>query len=185
MKFSIEYLAGIVDGEGCIFVQKDTRRATDYMLWMQINMCHRPFIQMLADELDASVIVHRKDLKNPKHRAAYEVSLHGKRATKFLQEVFPHLIIKQEEARIALALQDNITRYHHSIATMSPDEMQKIIQFRENCRLQLKAAKRQSFIGAAEALPVRDGHAHSRLLDNNRIALRRRRCFVFHQSALL
>src|SRR6266481_2813583 len=32
----------------------------------------------------------------------------------------------------------------------------------------------QPFIAAAEALPVSDGHAHSRLLDNNRIALCRR-----------
>jgi hypothetical protein len=32
---------------------------------------------------------------------------------------------------------------------------------------------------------MRDGHAHSRLLDNNRIALRRRRCLVFHHSTLL
>jgi hypothetical protein len=31
----------------------------------------------------------------------------------------------------------------------------------------------QAFIAAARALPVRDGHAHSALLDNNRIALRR------------
>src|SRR5438132_12692501 len=43
----------------------------------------------------------------------------------------------------------------------------------------------QSFIGAADALSVSDGHAHSGLLDNNRIALRRRRCLLFHQSALL
>jgi hypothetical protein len=43
----------------------------------------------------------------------------------------------------------------------------------------------QPFIAAAEALSVRDGHAHSRLLDNNRIALRRRRRLLFHQSALL
>jgi hypothetical protein len=39
----------------------------------------------------------------------------------------------------------------------------------------------QPFIAAADALSVRDGHAHSRLLDNTLIALRRRCCFVFHQ----
>ena len=43
----------------------------------------------------------------------------------------------------------------------------------------------QPFIAAAEALSVSDGHAHSRLLDNNRIALRRRCCLVFHRSTLL
>ena len=32
--------------------------------------------------------------------------------------------------------------------------------------------ERQPFIAAAYALPVRDGHAHSGLFDNNRIALR-------------
>ena len=34
---------------------------------------------------------------------------------------------------------------------------------------------------AMDALPVRDRHAHSGLSDNNRIALPRRRCFLFHQ----
>src|SRR5262245_64303674 len=33
----------------------------------------------------------------------------------------------------------------------------------------------QPFIAAAEALSVSDGHTHSGLLDNNRLALRRRR----------
>src|SRR5919109_446769 len=43
----------------------------------------------------------------------------------------------------------------------------------------------QPFIAAAKALAVSDGHAHSGLLDNNRLALRRRRCLFFHQSVLL
>src|SRR4029450_3747411 len=38
----------------------------------------------------------------------------------------------------------------------------------------------QPFIAPTEALSVSDGHTHSCLFNNNRIALRRRRCLVFH-----
>lgn len=152
MKLSLEYLAGILDGEGCIFGQHDPRRAAGFILWVRINMCHRPFIQMLAEQLNASVIVHRKDLKNSKHRAAYEVSLSGKKAAEFLRNVYPFLVIKQEEARLALILQDNLERFNHRGVQLSDADALKLHQFRESVCLQLKALKRQSFIGVADGM---------------------------------
>src|SRR4029453_16406433 len=65
----------------------------------------------------------------------------------------------------------------------------KAIEAQNSFSLVLRASRfdmeRQPFIPAPGALSGSDGPSHSRLLDNNRSAVRRRRCLIFHQSALL
>ena len=155
MKLSIEYLAGLFDGEGCVFVQRMDRvgrgvRIPQHMVWARLNMCHRPLIEMLAEQLDASIIVHKKDLKNPRHRRAYEVSLYGNKAADFLRSVYEFLVIKKEEARLAIELQDHLNRYKGKLPNMPIEHIEPLIAYREIIRLQVKAIKTASFIGVSD-----------------------------------
>ena len=122
---------------------------SQYGLWARVNMCHRPLIELLADQLDASIIMHRKDLKNPKHRAAFEVSLYSNKASDFLASIYDELVIKQEEARVAIKFQGHLNAYKHKLTSLCPDELQAVMNYREAAKLQLQALKRGSFIGVS------------------------------------
>lgn len=153
MKFNASYLAGLFDGEGCIFIGKRSLvrlRTPQFHVSASINMVHRPLILALADQLDCHVITHRKDLKNPKHRAAYEVVMSSNRARDFLLSIFDELVIKKEEARLAIIFQNHLNEYRYAIPLMSATEIQAMVDYRETIRLKVKALKRSSFLGASD-----------------------------------
>ena len=153
MSLSKSYIAGLFDGEGCIFIQCTGPRKGGipyYTLRATINMVHKPIIEMLAEQFDASIIVHRKDKKNPKHRVSYEMCLNTTRARDFLAIVYDELVVKKEEARLAIEFQNHMNEYRHKMLSMSLADTQKVIEYRERLRLRVKELKRVSVIGATE-----------------------------------
>ena len=154
MKFSPSYLAGLFDGEGCIFIARRMPRRTMivpyYMLTASINMCHRPLIEALAQEFDCNVCTHRKDLKNTKHSAAYEILFASNRAKTFIELIYDEMIVKKEQARLALIFQENLNAYRGKFLYMSRPEQEVLTAWRERVRLQVKALKKQTPIGALD-----------------------------------
>lgn len=141
--FSRDYIAGLVDGEGCIFVQRMIKARAQYYVWARVNMTDRSFIQALAAQFGGSVITHAKSKKNPRHKDAYEFSLYGRKAAEFLRWIGPALVIKREQAKLAIAVQDHIELHKGKIAAGCYDETQvaEIMQYRETLRLRIKELK--------------------------------------------
>lgn len=154
MKFSVSYLAGLFDGEGCIFIARRSLRRNMvipyYVMTTTINMTHRPLIEALAEQFDCNVLIHRKDLKNIKHRVAYEVVFASNRARDFLTLIYDELVVKKEEARLALIFQENLNAYRGKIMQMDQARIENLIAWRERIRLQVKACKKVSFLGASD-----------------------------------
>lgn len=154
MEFSTSYLAGLFDGEGCIFIARRMPRRTMiapyYMLTTSINMTHRPVIEALAQQLDCGILVHRKDLKNPKHQAAYEIALASNRARDFILSIYDELVVKKEQARLALVFQENLNAYRGKFVYMTKAEQDALVEWRERVRLRVKSLKKMSTIGALD-----------------------------------
>jgi hypothetical protein len=121
-----------------------------YMFTAGINMCHRPLIEGLAQEFDCNVVTHRKDLRNPKHSIAYEVLFASNRARTFITLIYDELIVKKEQARLALIFQENLNAYRGKFLYMSKPEQEALVAWRERIRLQVKALKKQTPIGALD-----------------------------------
>jgi hypothetical protein len=154
MKFSTSYLAGLFDGEGCIFISRREPKGKSispgFTLTAGINMVHRPLIEALASEFECNIIVHKKDLKNAKHRRAYEIVFCANRARRFLFSIYDDLIVKKEEARLAIMFQDHMNRFDGKLMFMAAADFKAVIEYRERIRLQVKALKRVSFLGASD-----------------------------------
>ena len=156
MTFNVSYLAGLFDGEGCIFIgRRDGSKSgkshtPSYNLSVSINMVHRPLIEALAEQFECYIITHKKDLKNPKHRRAFEIVMSGNKARRFLISVYDDLVVKKEEARLAIMFQDHMTRYDGKLMYMSSADQAAIREWRESIRLQVKALKRTSVFGASD-----------------------------------
>ncbi len=149
--FSKDYLAGLFDGEGCIFVQRyvhKRQKMMTYYLKALVCMTNKDLILELCEEFDAFLIVHKKDEKNIKHSRAYEFNLTAGRAREFLSLIEPLLRVKGNEARAAIALHDDISAYKGKLVRMSREAVMERMNYREALYWHIKQAKGKNARGA-------------------------------------
>lgn len=127
--FSIEYLAGFFDGEGCIDVQRvlDPQKRGRLYVRPRVRVGLAANGRYLLEMLQAQYGGHLRDRtsNNPKQQnsASWEM-LSGKDMRRFLEPLVPHLVIKREQAKLALWWLDNATSkgcggsYTHDLTPM-------------------------------------------------------------------
>jgi hypothetical protein len=99
------YLAGLVDGEGHIALLKNRhhRQAEGFVLTLTIGITNRslPLMKWLIQKF-GGVYYHRSS-ENPNWADRYDWSPKGKKnKEEFLLGILPYLIIKREQANVAL-----------------------------------------------------------------------------------
>jgi hypothetical protein len=117
-RLSWKYIAGLVDGEGCLDVQITHHR--DYpgrpYIRPRVRIALAAPSKFLLDILQAnhggSVWEAKRSSKNPVWQSAYYWALHGKQARPFLQNIVNHLEIKKEQAKLLLWMIDNVMGKH-------------------------------------------------------------------------
>jgi hypothetical protein len=98
------YLAGIIDGEGCITIHRRTPKAKEnptYALFVEIANTS-PALKKWLDERfpDRTYYRHITSAK-PHHKQGYGWVLSGNRQVMiFLREIAPYLVIKREQAEL-------------------------------------------------------------------------------------
>lgn len=98
------YIAGIIDGEGSIFVAAvgPNRRKTVYPI-VTVAMTHRGVIDWLRDRLDCGTVKrhnHTARRRSPHFKEQFRVQVFGKRAQLLCSTLLPFLIVKREQARL-------------------------------------------------------------------------------------
>jgi hypothetical protein len=101
----LAYIAGIVDGEGCIMLQKCSARASDAYIFPVVKVANTDFRLMdwLTDKVGAGSIQYRTrshvGCKNVQHW-----TIASNQAIEFLKAIRPYLIVKAQQADVALAV---------------------------------------------------------------------------------
>ena len=110
------YIAGIIDGEGCIHAAKRKRKDGKHLLILQIRISNtsKPLIDWLINKLPRGVSYNFKpsftDKKSRRNRTVYHWSFAGTRKVKiFLKEIAPYLVIKKKQAIIASSYRNSMT----------------------------------------------------------------------------
>lgn len=132
-RMSWKYIAGLIDGEGCIDLQYQyTPRYEGTHIRPRVRVAMatpgKEVIELLAANFGGH-IGHRK-AKSDQWQDAYSWELCGKQCRPFLQNIAGHLIIKKEQARLAIWWIDNGMGKHVSA------------EVREHLKQELKAMKR-------------------------------------------
>lgn len=98
---SIEYLAGLFDGEGCISLAQGGAVKNGYVsfgLRMAICMCYKPIIEQIHNDYGGNKIARRRTDGNRRDQWTWHIT--GKAAEELLNLLIPHLIVKKEEALV-------------------------------------------------------------------------------------
>lgn len=100
----LAYIAGLVDGEGCICIassfDKKSSINVSHQLVVRINNTDERLISWLKSEIGGSV--HCRGTRKQGWKVLYDWYVCSTNAATFLQAVLPYLIIKKTQAELAL-----------------------------------------------------------------------------------
>ena len=146
---SWKYIAGLVDGEGCLDFQVGRSRYTRadgsnacylYLtprLRLALVASCRPLIDLLANQCGGNVFEDKRTKYNPNWQDALYWQLENTRLRGTLQRIIPFLHIKREQAKFLLWLIDNMRG-----KTVKQHGMEKLDAARRVAREEMKAMKR-------------------------------------------
>lgn len=106
----IAYCAGLIDGEGCIRIKKSKayecqeRKTPGYHAMIQVRMVSRSAIEFLATTLGGWHFVSRSYLESG--RPFFNWQMSDKKAEAALRLVLPFLRVKDEQAKLVIALRE-------------------------------------------------------------------------------
>lgn len=148
MNLDVRYAAGLFDGEGWITICKQmvkNRPDARYQLVVGIGMVHRPVIEALQSTFGGNLFLKKPSVsQSERTRTGHIWRVSSGPAAEFLEKVLPHLIVKRDEALLALSFQRHISANRSNV--FRGINRDALIAEREEIYLQLRAMKRREFV---------------------------------------
>jgi hypothetical protein len=95
------YIAGFFDGEGTVSIYK---RGSSYATKIAITNTHLPVIQYIATVVGGGSYKLKK-ARSSRHKQGYTWIVNADFARTLLEQLLPYLIVKQEQAKLAIEFQ--------------------------------------------------------------------------------
>lgn len=164
MDLDIRYVAGLFDGEGWITVCKQklgergyghySPHHVRYQLVVGIGIPHRPIIEQMHRQFGGGLFTNRSaQVKMPKSRPGYMWKVSSGPASSFLDLLLPHLVVKRDEAVIALQFHKHV-RAHITDFRYHPEMREGLYAEREEFRRQLLVLKKRTYESPVDDDPV-------------------------------
>jgi len=148
MKLDIRYAAGLFDGEGWATICKQSikgRIDPRYQLVVGIGMVHKPIIESMKETFGGNVFAkNTSPAQSERTRNGFTWRLSSQPAADFLKKILPHLIVKRDEAELAIEFQSHVRKHVYDIK-YKPETRPGLIAYRDEVFLQLRALKRREF----------------------------------------
>lgn len=97
----IVYIAGFLDGEGSVMIQK-TGSGGYYSLRVQISNTDIRPLEVIKLLFGGNI--HKQESKDIRHKSPYMWYVNGDPAAEMLERLLPHLIIKKERALLGIQI---------------------------------------------------------------------------------
>lgn len=133
-KEKLSYLAGIIDGEGSISIEiqsksiRHNRKCDYYSLRLMVVNTHLPLLEWIQNNFGGTI---RKRKKYENRRQCYRWNLCSHKAAQVLKECYPYLIIKKNHAHVFIDFAITMSRAHVRLS----DEL---LSYRKELYLKLK-----------------------------------------------
>ena len=143
------WIAGIIDGEGSIFVmkqkRKDRERDINYILRVSVQSTDPFMTTELQKHFPGAEFKVQGD-KREECSDTMKWQLNGKRATVFLREILPYMRVKHQQAKLAIEFQETTKKHWKH---MLPTDYQR----QEALCSELKQAKKDLKLGKNYLMP--------------------------------
>lgn len=139
------WAAGIIDGEGSIFVmaqkRKDRERDTNYILRVSVQSTD-PYMTAELKRLwpeGAEFVVRRDKRENCSDTMKW--TLNGNRAARFLTDIGPYMRVKNEQATLAIEFQHTTKKHWRQMLPEDYTKQAELCQALKQSKFDLKLGK--------------------------------------------
>lgn len=149
-KLSLQYIAGLIDGEGTLVINKHQykshpNRNLRYVPNIRINMVDLKPLRLIREQFGGSIYHNKISRKNPNWRDTFMWNVTSSTAIRFLNAIYPYLIIKKKQADILYKLYDTISSSRESRSSRKSKFLtNEVVKEREKLFRDIKAIKRIS-----------------------------------------
>ncbi len=104
MKIGIEYLAGFWDGEGCFYLGLQKGKTNDKLypkaqvILSQSGSDGLKILEAIKEQYGGSIYHHLRVGQHKAKKDAYKIWWNKEEASKLIEQLLPHLILKRNEA---------------------------------------------------------------------------------------
>lgn len=138
------WLAGIIDGEGSIFVmkqrRKDRERDVNYILRISVQSTD-PYMAKACRELAGGPVIFEQLDKRPNHSNTLKWELSGRRAAHVLEEILPFLRVKHAQAHLAIEFQKTTKKHWKHMLNVDYENQARLYQELKQAKFDLKLGK--------------------------------------------
>jgi hypothetical protein len=104
-KLSAGYVAGFIDGEGCLSVFKSkprpSRSYAEYVAVLVVVNTNRDVLEAIRDWVGTGT-VYDASRASAMHKRTYQYHAKGRQLIPILKRLMPHLVVKRRQARLML-----------------------------------------------------------------------------------
>ena len=112
-KTDAAYLAGFIDGEGCVAISRKTdptmRAGYGYRLYLAASNTNRPIIDYVR-RITGVGFIYNMNRPSKRHKQAYSWQVWSQQARGVLEQILPFLRIKRKRALIAIKFASTFTQ---------------------------------------------------------------------------
>ena len=140
------YMAGIIDGEGCIYVnrRKPTgRRVTPgYGVKVIVTTTDRCLVDWMIEKAGLRSVFH---VKNPpgNRRSKWLCTWNNNHADRLLRQLQKFLVIKTRQADIGIKLCEHLKRSRYRAGGTGKPVLKKEVEFREKIKQEIAALNKR------------------------------------------
>ncbi len=108
----IAYCAGLFDGEGCIHIARIStkKRSLTFQLVCKVSMSSLPVLELLMARYGGSIRAESQSATHNKYGLVHSWAISSSNAVMFLTQLLPYLVVKREQAELALLFQSRKLR---------------------------------------------------------------------------
>lgn len=141
----LAWAAGIIDGEGSIFImkqgRKDRERDTNYVLRVSVESTDPYMAQELKKIFPSGAVFSSKRDKRPNNSNTLKWQINGKRSVEVLKDLLPFLRVKKEQAELAIQFQTQTKKHWKNMVEADYDSQEKYCILLKEAKQNLKIGK--------------------------------------------
>lgn len=103
----LAYMAGIIDGEGCISARRRSHRKgkrPNSTPTLAIANTHRGLLEWVTVKFGGNICSPRNQIRRPTHKQIYQWSMEGSCVYDLLRLVLPYLVVKRNQAEVVMEM---------------------------------------------------------------------------------
>lgn len=136
---ALAYCAGLIDGEGCIFITRHRRKKYlhehGFGLMVSLNIIELKPIEFLVGVLGGNRYIY---INKKYNYYMNSWNMYGRAAADALKKIRKYLIVKKDQADVAIEFQNHLDRTKALTFTKHPE----LYEYRTNLYNKMKALKR-------------------------------------------